>query len=632
MRAVNIPGRINMKAESSKSGSTRRAFLWQSLLALNTLYLYPAFGENVSNSSVLSLTVYDAQTKQIIPCSVALRTSKGELLTEDPGYSAGFRCPGEVRSSLPAGKTKIVVTRGFDYRAEVRELDLPSAGTTECEIHLTRISPLRKNGWVCGDNHIHMKHGQGPIIAHFPFLALTARAEAMDYMSVAQAWNVDTVTAENLTRECAAVSSPDCVLHWNMEEPKNYWQGDVSHCMGHCWNIGMGDVTADGKDPIAELFAMSAGDYQKEKVRTPNFDSHALIHFMGGIAAYTHPVRFWRGPWGGQNGFPVEKDKFVSNMAQELPFDTVAGPTYDTIDIMMQTRERLVNELGEQLWFMLLNQGYRMPATASTDASFDNPGRAIPGAVRVYTRIEGELTLGKVAKAMKAGKNFVTSGPLLMFTLGEYGIGDIVQLSSPMKLQGRVETWASGVPDEYLTKIEVIRNGQLFKTCELAGHPETHELSFEIEEGKTAWYIVKCYGSQWSQFAVSNPIYFEGPEYRAPQPTPANVELLVVAIDSSRPLDGSYEVIEMIGREPKVLNKGHFTEGRVTFSAPATARIRVQSPGCEAAMKSIFIDTPALLNSTLEIQPEGILDWASYEAVKKTLNHIQLKFAMRSSA
>jgi hypothetical protein len=49
-------------------------------------------------------------------------------------------------------------------------------------------------------------------------------------------------------------------------------------------------------------------------------------------------------------------------------------------------------------------------------------------------------------------------------------------------------------------------------------------------------------------------------------------------------------------------------------------------------MKSIFIDTPALLSSTLEIQPEALLDWATYESVRKTLSQIQLKFEMRSSA
>jgi hypothetical protein len=621
-----------MTAEFSGSGPTRRAFLWQSFLALNTLYLHSPLAEAANNSAVLSLKVYDAATRQIVPCSVALRTSTGELLTQDPGYHDGFRCPGEFRSELPPGKTTVVVTRGFDYQSETRELELAAGKTTECEIRLERISPLRKEGWVCGDNHIHMKHGEGKNVAHFPFLALTARAEALDYMSVAQQWNVETVTPELLTQACAAVSAPDCKLHWNMEEPKNYWQGDVSHCMGHCWNLGMGNVAAHGTDPIAELFAMSAGDYQKEKEPTPNFESHAFIHSIGGIAAYTHPCRFWRGPWGGKNGFPFEPDKFVSNMAQELPFDTIAGPTYDSMDIMMQTKERLVNQLGEQLWFMLLNQGYRIPATASTDASFDNPGRAVPGAVRVYTRIDGDLTLEKVAVAMKSGRNFVTSGPLLAFTVDGQGIGDVIPVSSSRTRGARVRVWASGAPEEFLTKIEVIRNGQIYKSYELDGKPKVHEANFEIEEDRTSWYIVKCYGSERSQYAVSNPIYFEAADYQAPQPAMANVEVRVTAAGGGDVLQGTYEVLEMIGREPKVQSTGEFTGGHATFSAPATSRIRVKASGYESATKSIFVDTPALLNPTLEMQLPALLDWATYEDVRKALSRVQLKFEMRSSA
>jgi hypothetical protein len=621
-----------MTAEVTKSATTRRTFIGQSFLALNTLYLYPVFGEGGSNSAALSLKIYDAETGKLVPCSVALRTSTGELLTQSPGYSDGFRCPGEFRSALPAGKTRLVVTRGFDYQSETREVELTDGKTTECEIRLARISPLHKDGWVCGDNHVHMKHGEGKILLDFPFLALTARAEAMDYMSVAQAWNVDAVTPEILTRACAEVSTPDCMLHWNMEEPKNYWKGDVSHCIGHCWNIGMRDVAAGGKDPIAELFVMSAGDYQKEKEPTPNFESHAFIHSIGGIAAYTHPLRFWRGAWGGKNGFPFENDKFVSNMAQELPFDTIAGPTYDSIDIMMQTKERLVNQLGEQLWFMLLNQGYRIPATASTDATFDNPGRAIPGKVRVYTRIEGELTLAKVAAAMKAGRNFVTSGPLLTFMVGSQGIGDVIPAANHIKHKALVQAWASGAPEEYLTKIEIIRNGLAYKSIEITGKRKTHTVDFEIEEDRTSWYIVKCFGSTWSQYAVSNPIYFEVPGFQAPQPAQAQVELQVVAASTGNPLNGSYEVIEMIGREPKVVSSGEIASGHAAFSAPATSRIRVRASGCEPAMKSIFIDTPALLNATLDIQPEGLLDWSTFENVRKTLRQIQLRFEMRSSA
>ena len=117
--------------------------------------------------------------------------------------------------------------------------------------------------------------------------------------------------------------------------------------------------------------------------------------------------------WGGRNGFPVEEKKFISNLAQELPFDTVAGPTYDMLDIMMQTHEREVNRKGLALWFMLLNHGYRIAGTGSSDATFDNPGGGIPGAIRVYTRVDGAPSFERIGAAMKRAqlRHERTTGP-----------------------------------------------------------------------------------------------------------------------------------------------------------------------------------------------------------------------------
>ena len=143
--------------------------------------------------------------------------------------------------------------------------------------------------------------------------------------------------------------------------------------------------TPDGQDAIQALFQMSAGDYQSEKTPTPNFESQALIHALDGTVAYTHPCRWWWGDWGGHDIYPVEVGKFVSNLAQELPYDTVVGPTYDAMDILMQPWDREASLEAQRLWFLLLNHGYRMPATASTDSNFSGKGTANPGKVRVYT-------------------------------------------------------------------------------------------------------------------------------------------------------------------------------------------------------------------------------------------------------
>lgn len=122
---------------------------------------------------------------------------------------------------------------------------------------------------------------------------------------------------------------------------------------------------------------MSAHDYESEKAPTANFESHALIHSLDGAVSYSHPCRWWWGKWSGRGIYPVEEKKFVSNMAVELPFDTVAGPTYDTIDVLMQAHESAANGCAQQLWFLLLNKGYRIAASGSTDARFDRPARGL---------------------------------------------------------------------------------------------------------------------------------------------------------------------------------------------------------------------------------------------------------------
>src|SRR5260370_27343584 len=199
-----------MKEDLGSSFQTRRSFLRNSILAANGLHLRFAFGEAKVETAILDLKVYASATQQSVPCSIALWDSAGKLVTQNPGYRGGFRSSGESHSVLAEGRIKVVITRGFDYLAEERELLLEPGKTTQCIIHLVRVSSLRGDGWVCGDNHVHMKHGQGPINADFSFIALTARAEALDYMSAAQQWNVDTVTPEILTRACAEVSTPDC--------------------------------------------------------------------------------------------------------------------------------------------------------------------------------------------------------------------------------------------------------------------------------------------------------------------------------------------------------------------------------------------------------------------------------------
>ena len=365
---------------------------WRGCGALSVCLAGILLAQAHRQEATLAGRVVDAETGRVIPCSVTIRTSDGSLVTERPNYKPGFRSNGLFEKTLPAGKTTITVRRGFDYGAVTREVILKAGERSEVSFELHRRTPLRALGWYTGDSHIHMIHDEPDLPVDFPYTALAGEAEGLDHISVAQGWPVAHPTALKVQRECDRVSTPDFHMMWNMEAPKNYWLGDVSHCMGHGWFVGARTETSDGKDAFTELDAMNAHDYEREKTPAPNFESQALIHDLGGTVVYSHPCRWSFGKWGGERGYPVEEHKFISNMAAELPFDTMAGPTYDAIDILMQTHERAANAKAERLWYMLLNHGYRVAGTASSDANFNVAGRGMPGAVRVCTKIDGDFT------------------------------------------------------------------------------------------------------------------------------------------------------------------------------------------------------------------------------------------------
>ena len=278
--------------------------------------------------------IVNAETGQRIACTVILVDANGRTVTEGEGVHGGFRSSGVFTRFLPPGRTKLRVTRGPEYTAAEKEIELHAGKATSLEVKLKRQVDLRRRGWFAGDSHVHMIHGERSIAVNFDQVALAARAEDLQYLSLSHAWQLDDPTPERLEAELVRRSTPDCVLTWNLETPKNYFKGDAGRCLGHCWALGMRGRTPDGADVIPMLLAASAADYESQKPSFANFESHALIHSQGGAVFYTHPARWWTGSWGGHGVYPRQDNMRVSNMAVELPLDTLIGPTFDGLDVI----------------------------------------------------------------------------------------------------------------------------------------------------------------------------------------------------------------------------------------------------------------------------------------------------------
>jgi hypothetical protein len=107
-------------------------------------------------------------------------------------------------------------------------------------------------------------------------------------------------------------------------------------------------------------------------------------------------------------------------------------------------------------------------------------------------------------KGLKAGRSFVTNGPMIEFTANGKLPGDTIVLAAPgdVRVQARAEARAS------LSRIEVLHNGAgaAEGSVESSGRSATLDRTVRIE--KSGWLGARVYGTGGTQ-AHTSPIYVE---------------------------------------------------------------------------------------------------------------------------
>ncbi len=583
---------------------------------------------SASADALLRGTVTDAATGAPAACTVTITDAAGKTVTETDAFKGGFRCAGAFEKQLPPGRTRVRVTRGFETRAEARDVVLRDGEATNLVLSLSRTVDLRSRGWVAGDSHVHMIHGERNLPVDFAFVGLTARSEDLRYLSLAHAWQLDDPTPEHLDAALAPHATPDCALAWNIEAPKNYYKGDAGRCLGHCWTLGLRGRTAAGADVIPLLLRASAWDYESAKPTFANFESHALIRAQGGAAFYSHPLRWWTGAWGGQGGYPKQERMRVSNMAVELPLDTLLGPTYDGLDVFTSGGEAEANAKAFQLWALLLNHGYRVAATASSDACFDRAGGAVPGSARTYTYLgQKPFSFAAVARATAAGRTFATTGPLLLADVDGAAPGSAVPADGKDHTL-RIEAWASGKDSAGLKQAEILRNGQPFVTEAFKTPQPAWQTNLVLRETEPAWYCVRLTGGPQGGRAVSGAFFFDPAPHRPPPPATCHIRARVVDAVSGSPLDATVTEVFDVLSAPRDGASHPAPAGLADFAIPGTARLRASAPGYAATTLSPVYDCPALAEAITRLNDADLLQWETFERFRALLANVELTFSL----
>ena len=89
------------------------------------------------------------------------------------------------------------------------------------------------------------------------------------------------------------------------------------------------------------------------------------------------------------------------------------------------------------VWYRLLNCGLRVPASAGTDCFLNRIVSRLPGSDRVYVHCPEKFTYHDWIANLRAGRTFVTNGPMLRFTANGQEAGATIKLAEPGKVRDR---------------------------------------------------------------------------------------------------------------------------------------------------------------------------------------------------
>ena len=114
--------------------------------------------------------------------------------------------------------------------------------------------------------------------------------------------------------------------------------------------------------------------------------------------------------------------------AHELPVDLALGKV-DAMDVVSNLDEIASMEI----WYRLLNCGFRLAISAGTDSFTNVADHYAPGGGRVYVHSGAPLNYDNWVREYKRGHSFASNGPVLAFTVDGHEAGDDVRFPAGSK-------------------------------------------------------------------------------------------------------------------------------------------------------------------------------------------------------
>ena len=441
------------------------------------------------------LSVTDAAGMFHAPSDAWIHGDNGFNRKERSFEAHYFHAQGEATVDVPAGAIHVEVMQGFGRRLESHDLKIKAGETAELSLAMGEghWSVPAEGHWVSGDLHVHMNYG-GAYRNTPEHLAMQARAEGLQFIEslIVNKEQRFPDIAYNGRHVDPASDAGTLIVH-GQEYHTSYW--------GHLGLVNLTGILLPGYVGYPNTAASS--------LYPSNADIADLAHAKGAIVGYVHP-------------FDDPPHPFVASetLSNELPVDVALGKV-DYMEILGFSDHRTTADV----WYRLLNLGFRLPAGAGTDAMADFASLRGPvGMNRVFARVpEGALDPGTFADAIKAGRTFATNGPLLGLSVGGQEVGSELQLGQAQRgvhFRARLQ---SIVPVDHL---ELVCDGKVARALIEGKSAAQADVSGTVDVSHSGWCVLRAStdGGRYPVldnyvYATTSPVYIDvgGAKPRSPE-------------------------------------------------------------------------------------------------------------------
>ena len=548
--------------------------------------------------------IHERGSSDPLPAWVRITDEQGGIFQDAKVHESlcGFPCNGSFEVSLPPGRYEIALHRLISHEWFVKSLNLEAGSDLTLDAELTPWIDPASHGFFCGESHDHLEHPKETQAAGY------CEALGIDYLDACQPWmhrraKDRLISGDEMARMLESHSTGKFHLYFGAERPKTRF--------GHVWWTNLTPFA----DPFGEYMGWHDPDYVafcKNPHASAEVDIQTNCPFTGELP-FTTWNRYRRQGAVGVSAHPTSwwvddaEQKFIhTNIATDMMYALLAGCAVDAIVAMGYDPDQI---FYQNVWFHILNEGYRLPACAETDGCLMGPHHI--GQILGYTQTPtGIYSRGGIAEGLRTGRTMMTSGPFVLFTAdnGRYRMGDEIPLDRPDH-QLEIEAWSAPDPREFLSGLVVYRNGIPFLKKDLRAAKTRHvRLAVPVTEPRDrAWYVVKVYGSQFpsedrfldvfayadlceqeahseyrdlKQVALTNPLYFIPRGWSPPEPVRCRLHL--------ETLPGAQVLISELGKERMTLVAD--ANGRVEAVVSPVAELTITAGNTPPLRRSILLD------------------------------------------